>query len=73
MSAYRFLSLIRFNGADFLKGKKKALVDREDVPICKISQGLLLLRGDERFPPNVGCESPVVMKLWQCRSQKSCV
>lgn len=52
-----YLSFIYFNGTDFLNTfssethiQKKAWLISEDVPICKISEGLLLLRSDKRFP-----------------------
>lgn len=48
-----YLSLIYFNGTDVSKifnaTTKKAWLIGEDVPICKISEALLLFRSDKRF------------------------
>lgn len=50
MSAYRLLFVFDlFEWDGFFKNRIKARLIIEDVPICKISQGLLLLRSDEHF------------------------
>lgn len=50
MSAYRLLFVFDlFEWDGFFKNRIKARLLIEDVPICKISQGLLLLRSDEHF------------------------
>lgn len=50
MSAYRLLFVFDlFEWDGFFKNRIKARLIIEDVPICKISQGLLLLRSDKHF------------------------